>query len=67
VLLPQDTQINTRGHAEVWTSPSERTTRDALLMEVRAHTEAGCCSCQHVGAAGLACMATLPFSDLCTA
>jgi hypothetical protein len=67
VLLPQDTQINTRGHAEVWTSPSERTTRDALLMEVGSRTDAGCCSCQHAGAALLACLETSPYWELYTA
>jgi hypothetical protein len=29
--------VDSRGYEEVWTSPSDHTTRAALLMEVRKH------------------------------
>jgi hypothetical protein len=35
VLLLQDHAVDNRGYAEVWTSPSDKTTRAALLGEVR--------------------------------
>lgn len=34
LLCFQDHTIDGRGHRDVWTSPSDATTREALLMEV---------------------------------